>query len=230
MRLIRPFTALALLMAGLGLNAQAPDWTLGFRMHGGPTSGALKTAAENGGYTFGLAVEAGWKLDKQSSVIGQLGYAWLPGDNRLVSKYEKALPATGVNPTHFEMRNRKTDLGGFQLAALYRYQINEDIYLEGGLRLGFNRAVSKDNGTRITTNGNAVVDVTKPADANILAIATIVEEKTTNTTSIGPVVGAGLRLTEDKFLGFSLSSLKVNTPYGGSATGMAAELSFTVRF
>jgi Outer membrane protein beta-barrel domain len=230
---VKPNASLALLLlaATLGARAHAQEaWSSAFRINAGPTLGGLKEVSQNTGYTFGLGLEVGYKLAKDTQLVGSLGYQWFPGDNKLLSFIPLSVPATGVNPSIYETRNRKLDAAGFQLGLAYRKDLVSDFYWQVGLRIGFNKASEKDTGSRVTTNGSAVANMGTTTNANILAVETIASQKDATTLSVGPTFGLGYRLGADQALTLDAAMAKISGPSAGAKTGWSLEFGFLVRF
>jgi len=199
------------------------------------------------GNKLGLAftVEGGYRLDKSSALIGQFGYFTTPGNNELVSYNtvrtgpNSFLPATGVNPSYFEQRVRKYDVEGFRLGALYRYELTDwNLYLQGGVRVNFNKTTVTDTGTMLTTNGLAA---TTQTSVNIIAVTAIADKPQKKSTAISPVLGAGLRLGERATIELNVVSAKADSPdltskavnaapFKKSFSGVGIELGFGIRF
>lgn len=192
---------------------------------------------------LGFTVEGGYRLDKSSAIIGQFGYFTNTGNNELISYNTVAtgsfLPATGVNPSYFEQRVRKIDVEGFRVAALYRYELTDwSMYLQGGVRVNFNKTTVTDQGTMLTTNGLAA---TTQTSANIIAVTAINDKNQKKSTAISPVLGAGFRLTDQATIEFNVVSVKADSPdlispavnaapYKKSFSGVGVELGFGIRF
>jgi hypothetical protein len=230
---VKPNASLAalLLAATLGAQAHAQEaLSSAFRMNAGPTLGGLKEASQNTGYTFGLGLEVGYQLAKDAQLVGSLGYQWFPGDNKILSYIPLSVPATGINPSYYETRDRKVDAAGFQLGLVYRKDLVADFYWQAGLRLGFNKASEKDTGSRVTTNGKAVANMGTTTDANILAVETIASQKDSSTLSVGPTLGLGYRLGSDQALTVDATLAKISGPSAGAKTGWALEFGYLIRF
>jgi hypothetical protein len=224
--------ARALLLVGiLGAPASAQElWSSGFHMNAGPTQGGLREVSQNTGYTFGMGLEIGYQLAKGTQLVGSFGYQWFPGDNKLLSSIPLSVPATGVNPSTYETRNRKLDSAGFQLGMVYRKELSTDLYWQAGLRLGFNKASERDTGSRVTTNGNAISNMGSTSDPNILKVETIASLKDSTAISVGPTAGLGYLINEDKALTLDFTMAKIPGPSAGSKTGWSAEFGFQIRF
>ena len=230
MKPIAPLTRVLLLTVALGATGSAQDtWSSAFRMNAGPTLGGLKEVCQNTG-TYGLGVEVGYQLAKDTQLVGMVGYQWFPGDNKLLSYIPLSVPATGVNPSFYETRNRKLDAAGFQLGLAYRKDFNADLFWQAGIRLGFNKASEKDTGSRVTTNGTAIANMGTTSNANILAVETIASLKDATTVSAGPTVGLGYRFGNDQALTLDATMAKISGPSAGAKTGWSIELGFLVRF
>lgn len=220
-----------LLIAALGPQASTQDpWNAAFQMNAGPTQGGLRETSQNTGYTYGLAFELGYLLAKDSQLVGSLGYQWFPGDNKLLSYIPLSVPATGVNPSIYETRNRKLDSAGFQLGLVYRREFLPGFYGQAGLRLGSNKATERDTGSRVTTNGKAITNMGSTSDVNILAVDTIASRQEGTVLSIGPTFGLGYQIAENKALTLGCTMAKLPGPSTGSKTGWSAEFGFQVRF
>jgi hypothetical protein len=238
-KLNRALAALALSStAMLAQSAFEPTFKLAF----GKVTGdfAKVTGAKT---DLGIDFELAYRLDKAQSIVGSLGYRFNPGENQLVSYYRIAaatpLYGTGVNPTYFEQRERKTDVQGFQLIGLYRYDLADlGLYLQGGLRVGFNQTKVFDTGTTLTTNGNAA---TTQTSANILRVDAISIERDKKSTAVGGQIGVGYRVENRYNFELNVFSTKASNPdlssnavnaasYKSSFSGIGAELTFGIRF
>lgn len=212
------------------LKAESP-WSFAMNMHGGPTVAGLKTVSQDAGYTFGMSFEGAKKLSRGGSLVGSLGYQWLPGDNQLVSKYGVSVTATGVNPSIYDMRMRKMNGGGFQAALLYRADLAFDgLFFQAGLQFGVLKMSERDGGTRVTTDGTAVTNMYSPTSPGILGITTIQDDHETTAFSVGPKVGAGYTINDFTAVTLNATMFTAKGYSLGSVNGWAAEIGLNIRF
>lgn len=200
--------------------------------------------------TLTVGGEMAYRLNASSSIVGTFGYQWTPGSNRLVSDYYSwrgqvapttgiNILATGINPSRIETRDRKIDVQGIQLGAMWRQELADfGMYYQGGLRVGFNRTLVADTGTIVTTNGNAV---TSSTDVDLLRVDAIAEQREKKSVSVGLVAGLGYRVGDRYNLELNISTLKGENPdlsantmnapaFKKSWTGIGVEVSYGIRF
>lgn len=212
------------------LSAGTP-WTFAMNLHGGPTVGDLKLVSQDAGYTFGMSFEGAKKLAGGGSLVGSLGYQWLPGDNLLVSKYGTSVTATGINPSIYDMRMRKMNGGGFQAAVMYRADLAFDgFFVQAGLQFGSVKMNERDGGTRVTTDGTAVSNMYSPSSPGILSITTIQDDHDATVFSVGPKLGAGYALNDFAAVTFDATMFRAKGHSLGAVTGWAAEIGLNIRF
>ncbi|MBI4912830.1 MAG: hypothetical protein HY823_08825 [Acidobacteria bacterium] len=222
-------------MVGTGFLAtplfgEAP-WSFAMNLHGGPTLAGLKTVSQDAGYTFGLSLEGGKRLANGASLVTSVGYQWIPGDNRLVSKYAASVPATGINPSIYDMRMRKTNGGGFQAAVLYRANLAFDgFFVQGGLQFGSIKMNERDGGTRVTTNGTAISNMYNPSSPGILSITTIQDDHDATAFTVGPKLGAGYMVNDFAALTLNATMFRAKSHSSNPVNGWAAELGLNIRF
>lgn len=207
--------ALLTLSIGTGLAAQE-GWEGALRIGAGPTTGPAKTVTGNAGYSFAPTLEAVYNFDKTSSVVFGAGFRFFPGDIYMVS----AIPTPQVAGQTYEARLRKPDAMGLELTSVYRHGLNEDIYIQGGIRLGLYKVSFRDTGSRITYSAPSV-----PSQ-----IETIQVELVKKTTSFGLTAGVGYRLTENFSVEANVFTVRLGDPLGITNTSLASELSFGFRF
>jgi Outer membrane protein beta-barrel domain len=217
-------TRLAFLPLALcaGLSAQDKGWDLGFKMSAGYVDGSAAkdvTANTDTLNTYGFGFELNAQLNKTSSLVFGLGYTFFPGKYQNISFIPVLNASTPLGV--YETRVRRTEARGVQLGAMYRSKFAEEWYWQGGLRLGFNRSERTDTGSRIT--------VVAPAPTASL-VETILETPSKNTSSIGLQLGAGYRLNDRYGVEFNVWNTRLGTDLTGNKSGIAADVSFTVRF
>lgn len=229
-RLSRLSAIFILLMgAGSALNAQEP-LRFAFKMGGGPVDGSVRKLFGDAGFTFGADFEAVQSLGSGAGLVYGLGYRALPGDNRLLSFIPTSVPATGVNPTVYETRNRLTEGESWGVYMLYRRDLwTEGFYLQGGLKAARTKVSDTDTGTAMVTNGAAITN-TNAASVNILAIRAISSKTDVNSTSVGLTLGAGYRLLDRYALELNLTQLSAESPLTSAKSGYSAEIAFSIRF
>ncbi len=222
-----------LLMAVAGtsgmLAAQEAPPIGAFKIGGGQLGGDTKKALDLGA-TFSFALETTFPLGERSALVGELGYRFYPGANSLLSFIPVSVPATGVNPTVYETRNRRTDAKGFQLSGLYRYDVlPKTLYVQGGLRAGFNKTTETDTGTQLVTDGAAITNTGSIGNSHILAVNTIASVREKKGVALGLVAGAGYRFGSRYAIELNAFNTRIETG-SGSRNGFAAELAFSVQF
>ncbi len=226
---------LACLLVALGgpgraLVAQEAPFTGAFKIGLGSLSGDAKKALDLGA-TFSFAAEGAYSLSDRSSLVGEAGYRYFPGDNQLLSFIPVSVTATGVNPTIYETRNRRTEAKGFQLTGLYRFEVMpKQFYIQAGLRLGQNKATETDTGTQLVTDGTAIANTGTISNSHILAIRTIASVNEKKTLSIGLLAGVGYRFLGRYAAELNVFNTKIETPANGAKTGLVAEVAFSVQF
>jgi len=198
----------------MGLSAQE-GWEGSLKIGAGPTTGPAKTLTGKAGFSFAPTVEAIYNFNKTSAVVLGGGYRFFPGDMYEVS----AIPTPRVAGT-YEARLRKPDAKGLELTALYRHSFENELYLQGGLRLGLYKVTLRDTGSRITYSAP-----TTPS-----AIVTISDEFVKKTTSFGLQAGVGYHLTENFSVEANVFTVRLGDPLGITNTSVASELSFGFRF
>lgn len=219
-------TVLLGLSSALLLDAQA--WEGTFRITAGQHGGAFSRAV-NANRTFGGEFELA-RRQGPGQLAMALGYSILPGDQSVVSAYGKTLPATGTNPSFFDARLRLLEGQSAYFSALYRVEaLAEGVYVQAGLRLGMNRSIQKDAGTRLVTTGLAIPDTNSTKDPNILEVRTIASISDTRTFSPGLLMGIGVRIGKDYCLEANASSHVFKTPER-RMSGFAWEGTLGIRF
>jgi opacity protein-like surface antigen len=209
--------ALFTLAIGTSLLAQSP-WSTGFKMGGGPTASGVKSLLGDAGYSMGGAFELGYQLDKNSSLVFDAGYRFYPGDFKTVSY----IPATASTVAGtYEGRVRKPEAKGFEFTALYRRDLFEDVYAQGGIRLGLNKVTFTDTGSSVTYAGTPVTRT------QVVTIASMTDKKT---TSFGLMAGLGYRFGSAFTMEFNAFTVRLGDPLGDTRTGVATELTFGIRF
>jgi hypothetical protein len=215
---------------GRMLAAQESPFTGAFKMGAGSISGDTKKALDLGA-TFSFAVEGAYALGDRSSLVGEVGYRYFPGDNQLLSFIPVSVTSTGVNPTTYETRNRRTEAKGFQVTGLYRYEIvPKQFYIQAGLRLGQNKSTETDTGTQLVTDGTAIANTGTISNSHILAIRTIASVKEQKTLSAGFLAGVGYRFRDRYAAELNVFNTKIETSSSGAKTGLVAEVAFSVQF
>ena len=209
--------ALFTLAIGTGLMAQSP-WSTGFKIGGGPTASSVKTLMGDAGFSFAGTFELGYQLDKNSSLVFGAGYRFFPGDFKTVS----FIPSTAATVAGtYEARVRKPEAKGFELTAAYRMNLNEDLFVQGGVRLGINKVTFTDTGSSVTYAGTPVVRTL------VVPIATMTEKKT---TSFGLLAGIGYRFGSAFTVEGNAFTVRLGDPLGDTRTAVATELTFGIRF
>lgn len=213
------------LVLGSSLLAQESKWEPSFKLFGGYLIGAASDdVLGKNPVNFGAGVEAAYKLDKNASLVLDLGYRFYPGDTQFVSYFQ--LPATGTvgQVVSGESRVRKTQIDGFQASALYRRDAFMDgMFWQAGLRLGFNKAKQTDTGSASSyTRGATTWNVT-----SVSAIDSVVEKKK---TSIGLLAGLGYRFNDRYTGGLNVYTAQFEDPTIGKKSGTVAEFDFGIRF
>lgn len=230
-RLTRMTKLLSLVVAtGLSLCAQTSPWDACFKVFGGRADGAVKNDLGMGN-NFGAGAEVTYSLKKDTALVFDLGYRFFPGSTSVVSDIPKTVAATGVNPTYYETRLRKTAVEGFQASALFRQDaFTEGMYWQAGLRMGLNRAKLTDTGTRMSTDGTAIADMGSVSNTHILTVNTIADVKEKKTVAIGLLAGLGMRFN-DRFSGeVNVFQTKAESTAVGKKSGLVAEIAVGVRF
>jgi hypothetical protein len=221
---------MALVTAGGSLAAQDAPALGSFKLGIGSIGGDAKKSLESGG-TFSFSLEGTYPLNDRASLVGDLGFRFYSGANKLVSFIPIAVPATGINPTSYETRNRRLDAKGFELTGLYRFELwPKELYLQGGLRLASLKASEEDTGTQLVTDGTAIANTGTISNSHILAVNTIASNREKKTTAIGPVVGVGYRFLNRYATELNAFTTKIETPSSGAKNGFAVEFSFSVQF
>ena len=179
----------------------------------------------NAGYSFAPEVEYAYNFNKSQAVVLGLGYRFFPGEISTVSFIPTAaatVPATPPRPAGtYEARLRKPDAKGAEVTALYRQTFGSDFFVQGGLRLGFYSVNFRDTGSRITYAANGTTTT---------AIETIADDLTKKTTSIGLMAGCGYRLTDMFSVEANAFTVRLGSPLGNTATSVATEIAFGIRF
>lgn len=223
--------SLLVALAGTGsmLVAQEAPPIGAFKIGGGQLGGDTKKALDLGA-TFSFALETTFPLNERSALVAELGYRFYPGANSLLSFIPVSVPATGINPTIYETRNRRTDAKGFQLTGLYRYDlIPKALYVQGGLRVGFNKTTETDTGTQLVTDGTAITNTGSIGNTHILAVNTIATRQEKKGVALGVLAGAGYRFGSRYAVELNAFNTRIETS-AGAKNGFAAELSFSVQF
>lgn len=221
---------MAMVSGGDVLAAQDAPPLGAFKLGVGSIGGDAKRSLEAGG-TFSLSLEGVYALNDRASLVGDLGFRFYSGANTLLSFIPVSVPATGVNPTIYETRNRRLDAKGFELTGLYRFDLwPKELYLQAGLRVAFLKTSETDTGTQLITDGAAISNTGSISNIHILAVNTIASNREKKTTAIGPVVGVGYRFLERYATELNAFTTKIETPSSGAKNGFAAELSFSVQF
>jgi hypothetical protein len=220
----------ALVTAGGSLAAQDAPALGSFKLGIGSIGGDVKKSLESGG-TFSFSLEGTYPLNDRASLVGDLGFRFYSGANKLLSFIPVSVPATGVNPTLYETRNRRLDAKGFELTGLYRFELwPKELYLQGGLRLASLKTSETDTGTQLVTDGTAIANTGSISNSHILAVNTIASNQEKKTLAVGPVVGVGYRFLNRYAAELNAFTTKIETPSSGAKNGFAAELSFSVQF
>jgi len=217
------FLSLALCV---GLSAQADRWGGSFKVFGGATDGGAKDLM-GATVNFGGGVEGTYALDKDASLVFDLGYRFFPGSNAIQS-YITLPTATAANIGRVytgETRDRKVDGSSWQVSALYRRNaFTEGMYWQGGLRLGFNKTKQTDTGAASSYTQTSATAWTVTATR---AIDSVDERKN---TSIGLLGGIGYRFNDQYSGELNVFQTHFETAAAGKKGGTVAELAFGVRF
>lgn len=217
------------LVAGNILAAQEAG-PFAFKMSGGPVVGQLRQLFGDAGFSFGGDLEYSQPFGKDASLVYSFGYRAFPGDNQLISLIPLSVPATGVNPTSYETRNRLVEGQGFSIGAMYRKDVwMEGVYAQGGLKIGRIKVAETDTGTQMVTTGVAIPN-TNTTTAAILAINAIASKREVTSTSVGLTVGLGYRISDKYSIEVNATQVKAKSQSTGSKSGVTADLAFSVRF
>jgi hypothetical protein len=228
--MLRSGALLAALSVGSALAAQESQYLGAMKIGIGTVSGDAQKVLDSGG-TFSFSIEAAFPLQGRSSLVGSLGFRQYSGGNRLLSFIPVSVPATGVNPTIYETRNRRMEAAGLELSGLYRFDLlPNELYLQGGLRLSSLKASETDTGTQLVTNGNAIANTGTISNPNILAVNTIASKAEKKGFGVGLVAGAGYRFLNRYAVELNLFTTKIETPSTGSKNGLAGEVAFSFQF
>lgn len=229
------FSLLASLLVAFGgaggmLAAQEAPPLGAFKIGAGTLGGDTKKSLDFGA-TFSFAVEGSYALSERGALVGELGYRYFPGANNLVSFIPVSVPATGVNPTSYESRNRLTDAKGFQVTGLYRFEVvPRTAYIQAGLRIGLNKTTETDTGTQLVTDGTAITNTGSITNTHILAVNTIASRQEKKSLAPGLVAGAGYRFLNRYATEINLFTTRIETASSGAKNGFAAEVVFSVQF
>lgn len=221
---------MTVLSVGSTLAAQESPYLGAMKIGIGSLSGDAQKVLDSGG-TFSFSVEAAYPLKDRAALVGSLGFRQYSGGNRLLSFIPVSVTATGVNPTIYETRNRRTEASGLEFSGLFRFEIlPKEFYVQGGLRLSSAKAAETDTGTQLVTNGNAIANTGTLSNANILAVNTIASKAEKKALGVGLVAGAGYRFLNRYAVELNLFTTKLETPSAGSKNGLAGEVSFSFQF
>jgi len=229
-RMHRTAVLMAALVAGGALAAQDSSSLGAMKIGVGSLGGDAQKALFSGG-TFSFTVEVAFPLQERASLVGSLGLRQYSGGNQLISFIPVAVPATGVNPTIYETRNRRAEASAIEGTALYRFELLSKVfYLQGGLRLSSTKVAETDTGTQLVTNGNAISNTGTISNPNILAVNTIAGKAEKKAFGAGLVAGAGYRFLSRYTVEMNLFTTKLETPSTGSKNGVGGELAFAFQF
>ena len=226
----RTAALMAVLLAGNLLAAQESPYLGAMKIGIGSVGGDAQKVLQSGG-TFSFSIETSFPLQERTSIVGSLGFRQYSGANQLISFIPISVPATGVNPTTYETRNRRTEASGLEGSALFRFDIlPKEFYVQGGLRLSSLKTAETDTGTQLVTNGNAITNTGSISNPNILAVNTIASKAEKKAFGVGLVAGAGYRFLNRYAVELNLFTTKLETPSAGSKNGVAGELVFAFQF
>lgn len=196
-----------------------------FKLALGKTNGAV-TEITNKGLGFALTGSANIKLSETSSVIAGLGFRVLPGSQFIKENFTySATHPTGYAPNStFRAWNQKNDGEGFEVSALYRMNF-DGLYVQGGLRVGSYKVVTRNTGTEYHTG--ATGSVNDAVGGGVSTIAYMTEKKT---TSPAFVVGAGYLMAPNHAIEVNLSNLRLAGENTGTKNGLLLEFAYCMRF
>lgn len=216
------------LALGGSLLAQDAKWEPSFKLLGGYQLGEAKDDLLGGNPgNFGVGAEVAYRLDKDSSLVFDLGYRFYPGDTQFVSYFQaptSSTPGTVGQVITGETRVRKVQAEGFQGSALYRRNgFMDGMFWQAGLRLALNRSKQTDTGSAYAyTRGTSSWSLT-----SVAPIDAVVEKKK---TSIGVLAGVGYRF-DDRYTGaLNAYTVQFEGPSAGKKSGVVVELDFGIRF
>ena len=247
--------ALLTLAVSTGLAAQE-GWEGALKFGGGPTTGPAKTVTGNSGFSFAPTLEAAYHFNKTSSWVFGVGYRFLPGDiyasrtfiappavvtrtatnfNAWTASVNAARAWALANPGPQEMTLRKPDAKGMEFTSLYRHTFNEDLFVQGGIRLGLYKVSVRDTGTRFNysfTEASGTFGTPNWVNASLVTpiITTLAIETEKKTASFGLMAGIGYRLTENFSIEANAFTIRLGDPLGSTNTSLATELCFGIRF
>jgi hypothetical protein len=208
-------------VSGISLSAQSGELTGAIKIKAGVTAGNIADDTHEN-KLVGFGIGGAWSLSSRSAVIGELGYTYFPGSDRV-----RALPA-GFTPTS-SSDVRKNILKGVTARVGYRAAISDWGWnWQGGLTIDRFKSVQEAAGNLVSGSTTEAIAAT-PESTKVMPGAFLGLHKT---------IGSDFSF-EANFLSFGYSQVEWNPAlYTGQAAGassrnrrgMALEVSLGFRF
>lgn len=228
-------TAGIILAAGVALSAELPIKT-SFKMGGGAQTGGLQDSS-NRGYQLNAAFAAEYKITDKGSIVGELGWRYMPGMERVASVYQQqnvqssaiGTPAYYKYETGQILRNEmfNTRSQGWTLGVLYSHELPYDLYAFGGLRVQHVNTREMIYGSEIEAGvapeaANAATPVVRVTDlGKAIEISNIVP---------GVAVGVGYSFLNVHAVEFSITTSSVETERFGKKSGILIDFVYRMKF
>jgi hypothetical protein len=197
------------------LSAELPI-TAAFKMGGGAQTGGLQDTNVRG-YQLNVTAEVAYKITSSGSIVGELGWRYLPGMERVASVYQQQNVSVALtNPAYYKystgqvLRNEmfNTRSQGLQIGVLYSQELPYNLYAFGGLRVNFLNTKEMIFGSELTA-GTAPEATNSPTP--IVAVTDLGAANEISVTAPGAAVGVGYTFLEVHALELSLTTSSVET-------------------
>jgi hypothetical protein len=223
-----------LVVAGESLSAELP-LKGSFKIGTGPQMGGLRDTTARAFQVFGIG-ELEYALSDSASVVGELGWRYLPGMERVAAAFQNQnVSVATTNPAYYKYATGQVlraelynvHASGWLLGALYRQQLPMGFYAQGGVRASFLR-------TRHEVMGSLMTAGTAPASAtastplvSIVDLGRMDERKTMSPSLVG---GLGFNFLKRHAVELNLSTASVDTDRFGKKSGALVDITYRMKF
>lgn len=223
------------MVAGVAQSAELPIKT-SFKMGAGAQSGGLQDTS-NRGYQLNVAFAGEYKLTEKGSIVGELGWRYLPGMERIASRYQEQNVTSGVvgTPAYYKyetgqiLRNEMFNVRsqGWQLGILYSHELSYDFYAFGGLR-------AQHVNTREMVYGSEIEAGVAPEAVNVATPVVRVTNlgKAVEISNIvpGAAIGIGYSFLDAHAVELSMTTSSVETERFGKKSGVLIDFVYRMKF
>ncbi|MDR0498222.1 MAG: hypothetical protein LBH03_00620 [Holophagales bacterium] len=231
----RALMAVVLTAMGSALMAELPI-TTSFKFGFGSQTGGLQETSDRG-YLLNASAQIDYKLTEKGAVVCEIGWRYLPGMERVASRYQQQnVSAAAVGTSAYykyetgqvlrdEMYNIRSQ--GWQLGLLYSHQLPMEFYAFGGLRLCFLN-------TREMVLGSEIVAGTAPASQTaatpIVSVTDLGKANEISAMSPGVAIGIGYTFLKSNSVECSITNANVETDRFGKKSGMMIDFVYRMKF